>query len=914
MNIFKMYWSENIMKKIVSYIVSILILVSVLPLNALAESAVVKSGTTGDCTWTLDGTVLTISGNGVMGNYGYSSKDKAPWGTNITQVIIESGITSIGDYACYGCAELTNVTIPNGITSIGSYAFEYCTGLKSITIPKSVTSISRGTFAACTALKSVTLPNSITSIGWGAFDGCRGLTNIIIPNSVTSIDGWAFAGCAGLANITIPNNVNYIGKYAFLECSNLRKINIPKGISRMEGCFLKCVNLSAVEITDIEAWCNIVFDSIYDDISGYAITSNPLYYAHSLYLNGKLVKDLVIPDNVRSINNGAFYGCTGLTSIAIPDSVTSIGSSAFGNTSPNLVISTSENSAAYKYAKSNNIKLYLTKITRYISPPDIEKMQSNGNISVKITLKPTDNYEYKCNNGSWQKSNIFDNLSFDTDYTFYQRLGKTSENVASSPSEPKTIHTKKKNVSVPVSPEIISKNAFSITLKEIDGYEYSIDGINWQKSNVFVGLESIHEYTFYQRFAQTDIFCESEKSVGLTIKTDKKTPGVPDIPTIISKTDISVTLNPLAGYEYKMNNGEWQKSNIFNNLKPNNIYNFYQRVAETSTAYASLSSEALEIKTYPERYCTDCLNTGIGADGKSCATCFGSGRFHIVGDADSDNEITDWDSVLCMRYLSGWNVEISSKKCFDIDGDKRITDWDGVLFDRYLAGWNQETNIGAIVKGYPEHKHTYGNWIIESDPTCTVEGEKYRLCSICENDETVEIEKIPHNYEDWVTDKNATCTLKGEKHRICSACGYEEVSEIPKTAHSYGNWIIDKDSTCSFTGEKHHICSTCGSSENSVVWKKSHIVTYWIIDTPSTCAYEGSKHGECDNCGKTVSETINKLPHNMSGNIVGQQATCTTKGWGYRKCYYCGFEERYGIPIKPHNYVNGYCTGCNKKE
>ena len=902
--------NKKILKKVLSFIFSFVLIFTAVPFFA---AGAVTSGTTGDCTWTLDGTVLTISGNGAMADYGYHSDDSAPWGRNITKVIIKSGITSIGDYAFFGCAGLTSVTIPNGITSIGSYTFELCTGLKNVIIPNSVTSISPHIFGGCTKLNSVTLPNSITSIGWGAFDGCSGLTSIIIPNSVTSIDGWAFAGCTGLANITIPNNVNYLGKYAFLECSNLRKINIPNGIKHMEGCFLKCVNLSAIEITDIEAWCNIVFDSIYDDISGYTITSNPLYYAHSLYLNGKLVKDLVIPDNVKSINSGAFYGCTGLKNITIPDSVISIGDAAFGNTSPNLVIATSENSAAYKYAKLNNIKLYLTKITRYISPPDLEKMQSNGNISVKITLKPTDNYEYKCNNGSWQKSNIFNNLLFDTDYTFYQRLSETSENVASSPSEPKTIHTKKKNISVPVAPEIISKTAFSITLKEIDGYEYSIDGINWQKSNVFGGLESIHEYTFYQRFAQTDVFCESEKSVGITIKTDKKTPGAPDIPTSISKTDTSITLKSINGYEYSIDNINWQGDPVFKNLKPETEYYLYQRIAETDETYSSVSSDFLIIKTYPERYCTDCLNTGIGADGKSCATCFGSGRFHMVGDADSDDEITDWDSVLCMRYLSGWNVEIPSKKCFDIDGDKRITDWDGVLFDRYLAGWNQETNIGAIVKGYPEHKHTYGNWIIESDPTCTVEGEKYRLCTICENDETVEIEKIPHNYEDWVTDKNATCTLKGEKHRICSACGYEEISEIPKTAHSYGGWIIDKDSTCLVTGEKHHICLTCGYSENSIILKKSHIVTYWIIDIPSTCAYEGSKHGECDNCGKTVSQTINKLAHNWSNFIIMDHGTCIKNGYKERYCYTCGKVEQIGMGLGSHKYVNGYCIYCNKK-
>lgn len=910
------------MKKIISCIISILILLSVFPLNAFSESLGVKSGTTGDCTWTLDGSVLTISGNGAMADYGIN---KAPWGTNITKVIIESGIASIGNSAFDDCTNLTSITIQNGVTYIGRYAFEGCTGLTSVTIPNSVTDIDFNAFQDCTGLTSVTIPGSVTNIGSSVFSGCTalqtivvdeknsvyhsegnciihtkdkevisGCKNSVIPSegSVTSIGSYAFEFCTGLKKITIPDEITRIGYHAFFRCTGLTSITIPNGVSNIDfDAFRACTGLTII-----------------------TIPGSVTRIGDRAFLGCIGLTSITIQEGVTRIGDRAFSDCTGLTSITIPDSVTSIGSAAFDNINPNFVIYTSENSAAYEYAKSNNIKLYLTKITRYISPPDLEKMQSNGNISVKITLKPTDNYEYKCNNGRWQKSNIFDNLSFDMDYTFYQRLRKTSENVASSPSEPKTIHTKKKNISVPVAPEIISKTAFSITLKEIDGYEYSIDDINWQKSNVFGGLKAIYEYTFYQRIAETEMFSASEISRGISDRPLKlNNEIIPPKPQISSKTDTSITLKSITGYEYSIDNVNWQKDPVFKNLKPETEYYLYQRIAETDATYSSFSSDFLIIKTYPERYCTDCLNTGIGADGKSCATCFGSGRFHIVGDADSDNEITDWDSVLCMRYLSGWNVEIPSKKCFDIDGDKRITDWDGVLFDRYLAGWNQETNIGAIVKGYPEHKHTYGNWIIESEPTCTVEGEKYRLCSICENDETVEIEKIPHNYEDWVTDKNATCTLKGEKHRICSACGYKEFTEIPKASHSYGNWIIDLDSTCYSEGKKHHICSTCGYSENSIVLKKSHIVAYWIIDTPSTCAYEGSKHGECGNCGKTVSQTINKLPHNWSNFIIMDHGTCIKNGYKERHCYTCGKVERIGMGFGSHKYVNGYCIYCNKK-
>ena len=139
---------------------------------------------------------------------------------------------------------------------------------------------------------------SVTSIGVGAFYGCTSLTSVIIPNSVTSIGNWAFYFCSGLTSVTIPNSVTSIGHDAFEDCTGL----------------------TSVHITDLAAWCKIAFNSS---------TSNPLYYAHHLYLNGEEIKDLVIPNSVTSIGDCAFYECTGLTSVTIPNSVTSIGGFAF---------------------------------------------------------------------------------------------------------------------------------------------------------------------------------------------------------------------------------------------------------------------------------------------------------------------------------------------------------------------------------------------------------------------------------------------------------------------------------------------------------------------------------------------------------------------------------------------------------
>ena len=120
--------------------------------------------------------------------------------------------------------------------------------------------------------------------------------------SVTSIGLYAFVGCDGLTSVTIPKSVTSIGDYAFGDCSGLASVNI----------------------SDLSAWCRI-------DFEGYG--ANPLDYAHNLYLNGVLVTDLVIPEDVSEIKSYAFSGGSCITSVTIPESVTSIGGEAFSGCS-----------------------------------------------------------------------------------------------------------------------------------------------------------------------------------------------------------------------------------------------------------------------------------------------------------------------------------------------------------------------------------------------------------------------------------------------------------------------------------------------------------------------------------------------------------------------------------------------------
>ena len=199
-------------------------LIGVLP--AVDAAAETYSGSCGDnVTWSLDTStgVLTISGTGDMYDYiqlgggGASTGYSPSWSSfnsDIQQVEIEDGVTSIGEQVFVDCENLKSIKIPSSVTSIGDYAFWCCKSLMSITIPDSVTSIGDEAFESCIDLTNITIGNGVTSIGQNAFWNCTSLTSITIPNSVTSIGYEAFEDC-GITSVTIPKSVTYIGEQAF---------------------------------------------------------------------------------------------------------------------------------------------------------------------------------------------------------------------------------------------------------------------------------------------------------------------------------------------------------------------------------------------------------------------------------------------------------------------------------------------------------------------------------------------------------------------------------------------------------------------------------------------------------------------------------------------------------------------------
>ncbi len=244
---------------------------------------------------------------------------------SLTSINIPESVTSLGECTFSGCSSLASVDIPESVTSIGESAFLGCSSLTSVIIPNSLTSIAKWAFCNCSSLTSITIPDGVKSIGWHAFSGCSSLTSINIPNGVTNIGEYAFSGCSSLTSVIIPEGVTQLGNYTFTNCSSLTSVKIPSSLTNIGWrSFVGCSSLEKVSITDIASWCELHFGD-HD--------SNPLFYAHHLFLNDEEIKMLNIPNSVTNIAGYAFSGCSSLTSVTIPNSVSGIGYGAFSGCS-----------------------------------------------------------------------------------------------------------------------------------------------------------------------------------------------------------------------------------------------------------------------------------------------------------------------------------------------------------------------------------------------------------------------------------------------------------------------------------------------------------------------------------------------------------------------------------------------------
>ena len=335
------------------------------------QAEAVTSGTCGaegdgsNLRWSLSGGVLTISGTGAMKNC-KNYYDPSPWEKNdqITHVVIESGVTSIGNSAFWGCFYLTDISMPDTVTRIGREAIYAClnltsldisrvktfdagalcnSGLTEVAIPSGITELPGNLLSSCKKLTKVTLPEGITKIGVTVFGSCESLTSIKIPSTVTSIGSYAFDQSA-IQTTNIPNGVTEIGEMAFGQCPNLTELVIPDSVVKIgrnvvEGCSkLRSIHLGkgvenifwvnsiagANEFRTFQDCESLTYITVDPDNQYYTAEDNVLFNKDKteVYRSapGK-TGSYTLPNSVKTMENTFIFEDSQLSSIVIPEGV-----------------------------------------------------------------------------------------------------------------------------------------------------------------------------------------------------------------------------------------------------------------------------------------------------------------------------------------------------------------------------------------------------------------------------------------------------------------------------------------------------------------------------------------------------------------------------------------------------------------
>lgn len=247
----------------------------------------------------------------------------------LVSLTIGSGLTEI-PARCFSRAAIPSVTLPDNITSLGEEAFEECASLAEVNIGKGLKQISDRCFQN-SGLKSISIPSNVTSIGEEAFAGCASLETVDLSTRLREIPEKCFQN-SGLVSITLPENITTVGEEAFSLCLSMRSVTVlgPKNFEAYafftDNYLERDRQGLNVYIDDLTDWCErSTFANEY---------ACPFYTGggdepSSLYVNGELVENLVIPDGMVKINDYTFNDCGSIRTVVVPDGVVSIGTYAF---------------------------------------------------------------------------------------------------------------------------------------------------------------------------------------------------------------------------------------------------------------------------------------------------------------------------------------------------------------------------------------------------------------------------------------------------------------------------------------------------------------------------------------------------------------------------------------------------------
>ncbi|MBQ3547156.1 MAG: leucine-rich repeat protein, partial [Clostridia bacterium] len=786
-------------------------MLAVLPMGMFGITAsAATTGSTGACSWSLNGTVLTITGSGKMADYGSST---APWGKDITEVIIESGVTYIGAATFSGCTKLQKVTMADTVTSMSWNVFSGCTSLKDVKLSAKLTSINIYAFNKCTSLESIALPDTLKEIQDGMFSGCTSLKYVTLGNQVTRLHEHCFDNTA-IENIAVPATLVGIDKAA-LRIKTLRriffggtqeqaeKIEIASLNDELIGvgsdvavswvydccsnhtytsdCDTTCNNCNWIRQTDTahtysDANCSVCGDYRYETMGA---TGQCTWYVYNKkliitgngamdsYLHGEVVPwgrevtSLYIDKGVTEIPAGAFYNCSILF-----DTIEVSAENTNYIVQSNNLIENATKKVVFGCWKSTINATGLKNVTTvgayaYYGTSGVDNAGSKIGLTA-ITL-PKSVTEVETN--AFAKCELLKSVRMNGLVTIGSGAFESciSLDTLTFPSTP-YLQTIGDNAFLNCS--ALTTLKLPTTVKSIGNWAfYNCTALNTVTLNS--GLEQIGAYAFYSCTALTEI-------------------AIPD------------TVNEIGYYAFA-GCTELTKAEISDNVKvlEDGVFHNCHKLAEVT-----LPSTVTDIEenTFTNCYALTEVNIPVtldevwesafhGCDALATVNYDGSQSDFMEMDIEDDND---------PLMLAEWNYAIDSECAHEYDN-----------------ACDAECNLCSEIREVAGHNYTS----VTTDATCTENGKIVYTCTVC-GDSYEEVIDAKGHTEVIDAAVDATCTTTGlTEGKHCSVCGTVIVAqqEVPALGHSYGDWVVDVAATTNKAGSKHRECSECGAKETEVI-------------------------------------------------------------------------------------------------